>query len=148
MVRAVRPPLPSPLATLGIARDVRPPFSLPHHCLVAAPRALCVRRPPNASTLAHRLLAQVHENKDERERRFTETVEKVVRRGGRCLVPVFALGRAQELLLILDELWAAHPELQHIPIFFSSRLASRSLEVRPGGSGAEPCAGVWGGGGC
>ena len=27
-------------------------------------------------------------------------------------MPVFALGRAQELLLILDELWAARPELQ------------------------------------
>ena len=53
----------------------------------------------------------------------------MVLRGGRCLVPVFALGRAQELLLILDELWAAKPELQHIPIYFSSRLASRSLDV-------------------
>lgn len=33
------------------------------------------------------------------------TVSKTVKRGGRCLIPVFALGRAQELLLILDEYW-------------------------------------------
>ena len=72
---------------------------------------------------------QVHESREERERRFTETVERVVKRGGRCLIPVFALGRAQELLLILDEYWASKPELQRIPIFFSSKLASRSLEV-------------------
>lgn len=29
------------------------------------------------------------------------TVHDIVSRGGRCLIPVFALGRAQELLLIL-----------------------------------------------
>ena len=28
----------------------------------------------------------------------------LVARGGRCLIPVFALGRSQELLLILDEI--------------------------------------------
>ena len=43
----------------------------------------------------------IHENRDERERRFTRLVHDIVNRGGRCLVPVFALGRAQELLLIL-----------------------------------------------
>ena len=42
---------------------------------------------------------------------FADTVHRIVARGGRCLIPVFALGRAQELLLILNEYWAAHPEL-------------------------------------
>jgi len=37
----------------------------------------------------------------ERESKFTSTVHNVVSRGGCCLIPVFALGRAQELLLIL-----------------------------------------------
>ena len=36
---------------------------------------------------------------------ITATVEDIVTRGGSCLIPVFALGRAQELLLILDEYW-------------------------------------------
>ncbi len=36
-----------------------------------------------------------------REKRFTDLVHQIVKRGGRCLIPVFALGRAQELLLIL-----------------------------------------------
>lgn len=43
-------------------------------------------------------------------------------RGGRCLIPVFALGRAQELLLILDEYWSSHPELKNVPIFYASTL--------------------------
>ena len=54
----------------------------------------------------------IHEKREDREGRFTGTIHDIVTRGGRCLIPVFALGRAQELLLILDEYWAAHPELQ------------------------------------
>ena len=42
-----------------------------------------------------------HEKREDREARFTSTVHDIVTRGGRCLIPVFALGRAQELLLIL-----------------------------------------------
>nr|CAD7598607.1 unnamed protein product [Timema genevievae] len=43
----------------------------------------------------------IHEKREEREARFTALVHDIVNRGGRCLIPVFALGRAQELLLIL-----------------------------------------------
>ncbi|KAL6329847.1 hypothetical protein AAG906_037947 [Vitis piasezkii] len=39
---------------------------------------------------------------------------------GRVLIPAFALGRAQELLLILDEYWSNHPELHNIPIYYAS----------------------------
>ncbi len=63
--------------------------------------------------------------KEERESRFTATVEDIVTRGGSCLIPVFALGRAQELLLILDEYWQEHPELQGVPVFYASKLASK-----------------------
>ena len=50
-------------------------------------------------------------------------------RHGRCLIPLFALGRAQELLLILDEYWAAHPELTDIPIYYASSLAKKCMAV-------------------
>ena len=65
----------------------------------------------------------------ERERRFTTLVSDIVRRGGRCLIPVFALGRAQELLLILDEYWQAHPELHSVPIYYASSLAKKCMAV-------------------
>ena len=48
--------------------------------------------------------AQTHMPRERRERRFTQVVEDTVLAGGRCLIPVFALGRAQELLLILGTL--------------------------------------------
>ncbi|KAJ4457162.1 putative Cleavage and polyadenylation specificity factor 73 [Paratrimastix pyriformis] len=60
---------------------------------------------------------------------FADAVSKIVTRGGRCLIPVFALGRAQELLLILEEYWADTPSLRNIPVYFASSLASRSMKV-------------------
>eukprot|EP00536_Pseudo-nitzschia_multiseries_P003059 jgi/Psemu1/236353/estExt_Genewise1.C_430140 len=72
---------------------------------------------------------QVHASRAEREARFTGTIERIVTRGGRCLIPVFALGRAQELLLIIDEYWQANPHLQNIPVWYASKLASRALRV-------------------
>ena len=58
---------------------------------------------------------------------FLAKVHDTVTRGGRCLIPVFALGRAQELLLILDEYWSAHPELHDIPIYYASSLAKKCM---------------------
>ncbi|XP_045486762.1 cleavage and polyadenylation specificity factor 73 [Pieris rapae] len=71
----------------------------------------------------------IHEKREERESRFTSLVSDIVMRGGRCLIPVFALGRAQELLLILDEYWSLHPELQDIPIYYASSLAKKCMAV-------------------
>lgn len=66
---------------------------------------------------------------EDREKSFTETIEKIVTRGGSCLIPVFALGRAQELLLILDDFWQNSPHLSGIPVYYASRLASKALRV-------------------
>ena len=44
-------------------------------------------------------------------------------------MPVFALGRAQELLLILDEYWSRHPEFQKVPIYYASNLARKCMVV-------------------
>ena len=70
---------------------------------------------------------QVHQPRAVRERRFTETVHQTVAQGGRVLIPAFALGRAQELLLILDEYWKSHPELHNIPIYYASPLAKKCM---------------------
>lgn len=72
---------------------------------------------------------QSHPSREERETKFLDHVHAIVRRGGRCLVPMFALGRAQELLLILEEYWRAHPELQDIPVYYASQMASKALEL-------------------
>jgi Cft2 family RNA processing exonuclease len=45
--------------------------------------------------------ARLHPNRSVEERRLAEAVAAVIERGGHCLVPAFALGRAQEIILIL-----------------------------------------------
>ena len=72
---------------------------------------------------------QRNEKRTDREYRFITEVDRIVRRGGRCIIPVFALGQVQELLLILEEYWTSHPENQKIPIYFGSNLTNRSLKV-------------------
>jgi cleavage and polyadenylation specificity factor subunit 3 len=66
---------------------------------------------------------------EQREKRFTDLVHQIIKRGGRVLIPAFALGRAQELLLILDEYWEANPSLQDYPIYYASALAKRCMLV-------------------
>lgn len=72
---------------------------------------------------------QTHQPRIEREKTFTDLISMIVSRGGRCLVPIFALGRAQELLLILDEYWENHPTLQHIPIYYASQLVNKAIKI-------------------
>jgi cleavage and polyadenylation specificity factor subunit 3 len=65
----------------------------------------------------------------EREQALMKSITGILNRGGRVLLPVFALGRAQELLLILDEYWGRHQELQKIPIYYASNLARKCMLV-------------------
>ncbi|KAL6310461.1 beta-lactamase-like protein [Sparassis latifolia] len=72
---------------------------------------------------------QTLEGREEKELRFTNLVHSIIRRGGHVLLPTFALGRAQELLLILDEYWKKHPDLQNVPVYYASSLARKSMAV-------------------
>ncbi|KAF2466446.1 endoribonuclease YSH1 [Lindgomyces ingoldianus] len=65
----------------------------------------------------------------QRETQLMKSITDILNRGGRALLPVFALGRAQELLLILDEYWTKHPEYQKIPIYYNSSLARKCMVV-------------------
>ncbi|KAF3398258.1 Endoribonuclease ysh1 [Penicillium rolfsii] len=65
----------------------------------------------------------------EREAALMKSVTGILNRGGRVLMPVFALGRAQELLLILEEYWERHPELQKVPIYYIGNMARRCMVV-------------------
>lgn len=69
------------------------------------------------------------EGREEKELRFTNLVHSIIRRNGHVLLPTFALGRAQELLLILDEYWKKHPDLHNVPIYYASSLAKKCMAV-------------------
>ncbi|KAF7976091.1 hypothetical protein HWV62_18948 [Athelia sp. TMB] len=72
---------------------------------------------------------QSSEAREEKELRFTTLIHTIIKRGGHVLLPSFALGRAQELLLILDEYWKKHPDLHNVPIYFASSLARKCMAV-------------------
>ncbi|CDO97580.1 unnamed protein product [Coffea canephora] len=72
---------------------------------------------------------QLHQPRHIREKRFTDAIHSTVSQGGRVLIPAFALGRAQELLLILEEYWSNHRELENVPIYYASPLAKRCMAV-------------------
>ena len=65
----------------------------------------------------------------EREQKLTRMIHSTIQHGGRCLLPVFALGRAQEILLILDEYWQEHKDLQKVPVYYASDLAKKCMAV-------------------
>lgn len=72
---------------------------------------------------------RVHDDRRKREKRFLEMVTSIVEAKGKCLLPVFALGRTQELLLIMEEHWNKNDHLKNIPIFYISQMATKSLHV-------------------
>lgn len=65
----------------------------------------------------------------EREQALMKSITGILKRGGRALLPVFALGRAQELLLILDEYWIKHEEFRKFPIYYASNLARKCMVI-------------------
>jgi metallo-beta-lactamase family protein len=69
-----------------------------------------------------------HESVADAEQRLGELVKRVAARGGKVLVPAFALGRAQELVYALHRLWQAKT-IPEIPIFVDSPLAVDVTDV-------------------
>ena len=59
---------------------------------------------------------RLHANRLAEERRLIETVAEVVEAGGKVLIPAFALGRAQEVLLTLGE-YQRRGELAPVPVW-------------------------------
>ena len=70
-----------------------------------------------------------HDPREKREKDFLTAVRSCIDRGGKCLIPMFALGHAQELMLIIEEHWAQHPELVDVPLWFCSSMAGKYLDV-------------------
>lgn len=71
----------------------------------------------------------IHQPRLEKEAKLKSLIHSTISKGGRCLLPTFALGSAQEILLILEEYWAANPELQGTTIYYASSLARKCMAV-------------------
>ena len=69
-----------------------------------------------------------HEPPEDTERRLFEVVDRTTRRGGKVIVPSFAVGRAQSILYLLHRLRAAG-RLGDVPIFVDSPLAVEATRI-------------------
>jgi integrator complex subunit 11 len=66
----------------------------------------------------------IRDSKRARERDFLKKVHDCVDRGGKVLIPVFALGRAQELCILLESYWE-RMDLK-VPIYFTMGLTEKA----------------------
>ncbi|KAJ2002868.1 Integrator complex subunit 11 [Coemansia thaxteri] len=66
----------------------------------------------------------IRDSKRSRERDFLEKVHRCVLRGGKVLIPCFALGRAQELCILIDSYWERMGLT--VPVYFSAGLTEKA----------------------
>jgi len=71
---------------------------------------------------------RIHPPQAETERRLAELIDRTVRRGGRVIVPAFAVGRTQEIVATIHRLCESK-QLCDIPIFVDSPMARQATEV-------------------
>ncbi len=65
---------------------------------------------------------KVHEPAGRAKDALAEVVGRTAKRGGKVIIPAFAVGRTQELVYALDQLWN-EDRIPHIPVFVDSPLA-------------------------
>ncbi|SPQ93979.1 unnamed protein product (mitochondrion) [Plasmodiophora brassicae] len=66
----------------------------------------------------------IRDSKRLRERQLLQQITECVSQGGKVLIPVFALGRAQELLILVETYWERMK--LDVPVYFSQGLSARA----------------------
>ncbi len=77
------------------------------------------------STYGNRL----HDTADEANKKLEQTINDTFRRGGKIIVPSFAVGRTQELVYRLHQLIEKRDIPPHLPIFVDSPLAIDATSI-------------------
>lgn len=62
-----------------------------------------------------------------KERDFLNTVYETVKNGGKVLIPIFALGRAQEMCLLIDSFWERMG--LKVPVYLSTGMAEKANTI-------------------
>ena len=63
----------------------------------------------------------VHPSRNNAEKEMMKLIYKTLKRGGKILVPVFAVGRAQELMIVLEE-YMRHGMIDKVPIYIDGMI--------------------------
>jgi metallo-beta-lactamase family protein len=69
-----------------------------------------------------------HENPELAYEELHEVVEKTIRRGGKVIIPAFAVGRTQEIVYALHQMFADH-RLPAVPVYVDSPLAVNASDI-------------------
>ena len=70
----------------------------------------------------------VHEPPDRAKQGLAEVIERTSARGGRVIIPSFSVGRTQEIVYALDQLWNEQ-RLPSIPVYVDSPLSVNATSV-------------------
>ncbi|MHA2033783.1 MAG: beta-CASP ribonuclease aCPSF1 [Candidatus Thorarchaeota archaeon] len=60
--------------------------------------------------------------RQEVEKKFASIIKKVIERGGKVLIPVLAVGRAQEIMLVIEDL-VSKKRIPKVPVFIEGMIA-------------------------
>ena len=71
---------------------------------------------------------KVHPPPEEAKEKLAELIQRTSARGGKIIIPAFAVGRTQELVYSLDQLWN-EDRLPPIPVYVDSPLAVNATGV-------------------
>jgi len=71
---------------------------------------------------------RLHETPDQAKESLRQAAETTYRRGGKLLIPCFAVGRTQEIVYRLNQLWE-EGALPYMDVFVDSPLAANATEV-------------------
>ena len=63
--------------------------------------------------------------RQEAEQKLMEAIMKTIARGGKALIPVFAVGRSQEVMLVLEEYAQTHPDF-NVPVYIDGMILEAS----------------------
>jgi metallo-beta-lactamase family protein len=69
-----------------------------------------------------------HSDPEEAHREFHEVVLRTLGRGGKVIIPAFAVGRTQELVYSLNRL-VSSGRLKHVPVYVDSPLAVQASQI-------------------
>ncbi len=69
--------------------------------------------------------ADVQPNRYDTDKRLTDMASQVLARRGKLLIPVFSVGRSQEIMLVLEEYFSRHPEMNY-PVYIDGMVLEAS----------------------
>jgi metallo-beta-lactamase family protein len=100
---------------------------------VGRPRLPIIRDPETLPASEYLIIEstygdRLHKDASHVENKLADVVNRTARHGGRIIVPAFAVGRAQQLVLLLHQL-ANQKRIPNIPIFVDSPLAINVTQV-------------------